>query len=161
GFDLGNSPLEYTAEMVMGRTLIFASTNGSKTLLACSDAYEVFIGGFINMPSLINEVRHAEKLLLVCSGKLGRFSLEDTICAGMIIDELIRIGKKPVLQSDSAVCARWLFGRYVSAPDETLASAEHPTYLSQNLGLIEDVAFCTQIGSHTIVPRYSKGVVNL
>ena len=29
GFDLGNSPLEYTRERVEGRTLAFASTNGS------------------------------------------------------------------------------------------------------------------------------------
>ncbi len=159
GFDLGNSPLEYTEAAVSGKTLIFASTNGSKTLLACAGADEVLIGGFTNLYSLLDEVRLSERLFLVCSGKLERFSIEDAVCAGMIIDQLIRLGRRPVLRSDSAVCARWLFERYISAPDETFASAEHPNYLAYDLGLVEDVAFCTKIGSHSIVPRFEGGLV--
>src|SRR5262249_12134382 len=36
GFDLGNSPEEFTRERVNGKTLAFASTNGSRALLAAS-----------------------------------------------------------------------------------------------------------------------------
>ncbi|HHS50353.1 MAG TPA: 2-phosphosulfolactate phosphatase [candidate division Zixibacteria bacterium] len=158
GFDIGNSPMDYTTETVGGRTLIFASTNGSRTLIACRDADEVLIGAFINMPSLIDEIQHAERLLLVGSGKLGRFAIEDAICAGMIFEELVRKGKRPVPQSDSAVCAKWLFERFLASPDDTLAHAEHAQYLC-SLGLAEDVAFCTQIGSHRIVPRFQDGIV--
>ena len=33
GFDLGNSPLEYVAERVAGRTLIFTTTNGTEAMI--------------------------------------------------------------------------------------------------------------------------------
>ena len=159
GFDLGNSPLDYTSEKVGGRTLIYASTNGSKTLPACDGAKEVLIGGFVNLPALIDRIAQCDDLFLVCSGKLGRFSIEDAVCAGMIIEQLISDGARPVLTSDSAVSARWLFDRYLSSPDGTLEMAEHPTFLARDLGLIEDVAFCTRIGSHPVVPAYINGVV--
>jgi 2-phosphosulfolactate phosphatase len=32
GFDLGNSPLEYTPERVAGKTIVFCTTNGTRTL---------------------------------------------------------------------------------------------------------------------------------
>ncbi len=159
GFDLGNSPLEYTSDSVGGRTLIFASTNGSKTLLACEGAAEILIGGFVNLPALVERIAQSEKVVLVCSGKLGRYSIEDAVCAGMVIDRLIARGARPVLRSDSAVTARWLFERYLSSPEDTLESAEHPIYLSRELGLVEDVAFCTQIGTHSVVPTCVAGVI--
>jgi 2-phosphosulfolactate phosphatase len=161
GFDFGNSPLDYTFENVLGKKLIFASTNGSLTLLACRGADEVLIGGFVNMLALIEELVHSEKVALVCSGKLGRFSIEDAVCAGMIIDRLSEKGLKITLQSDSAWTAFWLFERFISNPEEMLSKAEHPVYLAQDLGFIEDVAFCTRIGCLNVVPRYSNGVVTL
>ena len=159
GFDIGNSPLDYTGERVGGRTLVYASTNGSKTLLACDGAKEVLVGGFVNLPALIDRIAQCNDLFLVCSGKLGRFSIEDAVCAGAIIDGLITDGAGPILTSDSAVTARWLFDRYLSSPDGTLEMAEHPVYLARHLGFLDDVAFCTQIGSHSVVPIYFNGVV--
>ncbi|RKZ31113.1 2-phosphosulfolactate phosphatase [bacterium] len=159
GFDLGNSPLVYTAESVGGRTLVFASTNGSKTLLACENADEILVGGFVNLPAVVEELINADKAALVCSGKLGRYSIEDAVCAGMIIDRLAAQGGKPNLVSDSAYTAVWLYRRYASNPEETLGCAEHALYLSQELGLAEDVAFCTRVGTHNIVPRFVDGVI--
>jgi len=159
GFDMGNSPFEYTPEKIFRKTLIYASTNGSLTLLACEKADEILIGGFINLNALVDELMCAEKVALVCSGKLGRYSIEDTICAGMIIDRLIARGKKLVLKSDSALTAHWLFERYLTNPGEMLEKAEHPVYLTHELGFGEDVAFCTNIGTHDVVPRFKGGIV--
>ena len=161
GFDIGNSPLDYTPETVGGRELIFASTNGSKTLLSCESADEVLVGGFVNLPAIVGELAHAEKAALVCSGKFGRFSIEDAVCAGMIIDHLSAAGLKIELISDSAWTSVWLFERYISAPEEILERAEHPVYLAYELGLGEDVAYCTAVGTFNIVPRFSKGIVSL
>src|SRR5262249_32945331 len=48
GFDLGNSPAEYTKERVAGRTLAFASTNGSRALLAIGACEERWLAAFLN-----------------------------------------------------------------------------------------------------------------
>ena len=42
GFHLGNSPLEMTEAAVRGKTLIVTTTNGTKALLACQGAAEVY-----------------------------------------------------------------------------------------------------------------------
>lgn len=160
GFDLGNSPIEYTPEKISGKTLVFASTNGSLTLLSCSKADEVLIGGFVNLDALIDELVHAEKIALVCSGKLGRYCIEDVVCAGMIIDKLMAQGKNIILESDSAWTAHWLFERYLTNPEEMLEKAEHADYLARELSLVEDVAFCTKISSHNIVPRFKNRVIS-
>ncbi len=159
GFDLGNSPLEYNKKEIEGKRLIYASTNGSKTLLACANAYDVFVGGFVNLGAIVDELVHAESVILVCSGKLGRFSIEDAVCAGMIIDKLSSKGIKIELLSDSAWNAFWLLERYISNPEETLEKTEHAVYLARELGLVEDVAFCTAIDLFDIAPRFDKGVI--
>jgi len=161
GFDLGNSPYEYTLETVAGKRLIFASTNGSATLLACSAADEILIGGFVNLTAIVEELSRADVALLACSGKLGRFCIEDAVCAGMIIDRLLGVGVRVNLLSDSAWTAYWLFERYLAAPQEMLERAEHPVYLARELSLPEDVAFCTAIDALDIVPRLYNGIVTL
>ena len=45
GFDLGNSPFEYTSERVKDKTLIFASTNGSKMLVRAEEMTSQISGG--------------------------------------------------------------------------------------------------------------------
>ena len=161
GFDLGNSPLEYNKETVGVKTLIFASTNGSKTLLACRDSYDVIVGGFVNLSAVVDELARAESAVLVCSGKLGRFSIEDAVCAGMIIDRLSSKRVKIELLSDTAWNAFWLFERFISNPEETLEKTEHAVYLARELGMVEDVAICTAIDLFDVVPRFAKGVVTI
>ena len=45
GFDLGNSPSEYTPETVGGKTVIFTTTNGTRAMLRCQKAAQVSLGG--------------------------------------------------------------------------------------------------------------------
>lgn len=159
GFDIGNSPLDYNKGIVGGRRIIFASTNGSKTIRACEKAYEILIGGFVNLSAVVNELVHAESVVLACSGKLGRFSIEDAVCAGMIIDRLSSKNTRINLLSDTAWNAFWLLERYLSNPEEVLEKTEHAVYLARELGLAEDVAFCTAIDKFDLVPRYENGVI--
>src|SRR5262245_39532454 len=46
GFDLGNSPAEYTAAKVAGKTVVFTTTNGTRALQRCKMAERVLIGAF-------------------------------------------------------------------------------------------------------------------
>src|SRR5204862_3044817 len=88
GFAMGNSPAEYTREAIHGRTLIFASTNGSIAMLAARRAGRRVLGAFINASATARSVERDRHVTIVCSGKLGRFSLEDAAFAGWLTREL-------------------------------------------------------------------------
>ena len=67
-FDLGNSPREYTAEIVAGKTLITTTTNGTRALHASLGAREVLVSSFLNLQATIDRLREAspKRLVLVC-----------------------------------------------------------------------------------------------
>lgn len=92
GFDLGNSPFEYTAERVGGRTLAFASTNGSLAMLAARGAHRRVLAAFVNARAVVDRVKGESEVTIVCAGKLGRFSLEDAACAGLLLARLEQEG---------------------------------------------------------------------
>ncbi len=97
GFDLGNSPFEYGPEVVVGRTLAFASTNGSRAMLALERCDRVLLGAFVNAPALaralLGDAAAADRRVeIVCAGSLGRFSEEDAACAGWLCRELAERG---------------------------------------------------------------------
>ena len=48
GFDLGNSPAEYTAERVGGKTVVLTTTNGTRALLHSRQAARVLVAAFAN-----------------------------------------------------------------------------------------------------------------
>jgi 2-phosphosulfolactate phosphatase len=95
GFDLGNSPFEYTEERVHGRTLVFASTNGSLAMLAARGARRRVLAAFVNAAAVAQSVRREREVAIVCAGKIGGFSLEDAACAGLLIARLEPHGGVP------------------------------------------------------------------
>jgi len=95
GFDLGNSPPDYTRERVGGRTLAFASTNGSRALLAGARCRRRLLGSFVNLPATVEALAGENEVWLVCAGKLGAFAIEDAACAGTIAAALASRGAMP------------------------------------------------------------------
>src|SRR5579862_2869593 len=69
-FDLGNSPREFTAAAVAGKTIVMTTTNGTRALHACRRARRTLAGSFLNLAATADAIRHddADRLLLVCSG---------------------------------------------------------------------------------------------
>lgn len=89
GFDLGNSPLEYTREKVDGKTIIFSTTNGAGAIYKCRYASMALVGTFVNASSIVRTMIDAgEPWTILCSGRQGEFSAEDATCAGMIISKI-------------------------------------------------------------------------
>ena len=85
GFDLGNSPLEYTSDRVRGRDLVFTSTNGASALLRLRGARQIVTAAFVNAGAVARAiVSREEDVLLVASGKAGRSCLEDTAGCGSV-----------------------------------------------------------------------------
>jgi 2-phosphosulfolactate phosphatase len=90
GFDLGNSPLEYVASRVAGRTIVITTTNGTAALAAARGAREILIGAIINRAAVAAALRRlageGEQVHLVCAGTDGCVSAEDVLAAGAILD---------------------------------------------------------------------------
>ena len=95
GFDLGNSPGDYTPEVCEGKTLVMTTTNGTRAILASLEAERVYIAGFANLTATAQELAvqflkkdHGHPIHIVCSGTEGFISLEDSLLAGALVARL-------------------------------------------------------------------------
>ncbi len=92
GFDLGNSPSEYTPSAIAGRTVVFTTTNGTKAMRQCREAARVVIGAFVNLSAVCREVERAlaegSEAHLLCAGTRGEITGEDVLFAGAVVHRL-------------------------------------------------------------------------
>jgi 2-phosphosulfolactate phosphatase len=156
GFDLGNSPAEYQKQVVADKTLIFASTNGSGAIVKCRSAAETLVGGFVNATALVEYVNTSDRdLLILCSGREGRFALEDTLAAGFMGSLLLERGDWE-LANDAAKAARLLYNSYAPRLEETVRDCDHGRYLI-SLGFGDDIASATALDGNGVVPVLRDG----
>jgi 2-phosphosulfolactate phosphatase len=161
GFDLGNSPAEYTPERVSGRPLIFASTNGSVALKAAPPQAAVLVGGLANLSRVAQRILELDQpAIIACAGKLGAFSLEDATAAGAVIARLWEIDPELELINDGAIAAQALWDRYKSDPAMALWQSRHGIYLIE-IGFGSDLALCAAIDSAPVVPQMHNGRLTL
>ena len=163
GFDLGNSPCEYTDEIVGGKTLIYASTNGSVTMhLAERVARRTILASIRNISAVAKYIagNNPKKLLLICAGKEKRMSLEDTYCAGMLFDKITGIASE-VPADDETIAAQLLYHRFGDDVGEVFSHSIHGRYLSEELALWDDLAAASEIDADDIVPKIEDGEIIL
>lgn len=152
GFQLGNSPLEYTANAVGGRRLVFTTTNGTRAIRGVASARLVVIAGFANLQAVAAHLKQTGRdVVIVCSGSDGSFSLEDATCAGALVHAL-----EPEDLGDAAVMARILYRHAARRLASFVGGSEHGQYL-KSIGLGEDVRFCTRQDWTAMVPVYQEG----
>jgi 2-phosphosulfolactate phosphatase len=104
GFDLGNSPADYTAARVGGKTVVFTTTNGTRAMRHCRMARRILIGAFVNFSAICRELGGDDNVALVCAGTNGHVTREDSLFAGAVVAELMR-GGSPVVLNDQAEIA--------------------------------------------------------
>jgi 2-phosphosulfolactate phosphatase len=161
GFDLGNSPKEYAAEKVRGRKLIVTTTNGTKAFHLVSSGREIFAGSFFNIGAVARRCLGLDRdLLIFPSGDEGDFSLEDTICGGMLIDAITKKGQKPISLTDASCGAQILYKRFETNLLEAFHLSRHGKELMKR-GFEEDLAYCAQIDMTDIVPQFKGGVIKV
>jgi len=158
GFTLGNSPKEYSREAVRDKVILYTSTNGAQMLNQATCASEVLVAGFVNCGAVVRRIaRTPSSWVLACAGTNGHFSLEDTVCAGMIATRLIHLlhGKKPIL-NDGAHAAMSLFRSYAANLME-MSSASRQGQILSSLGLEEDLADCIAVDAYDLIPQLLDG----
>ncbi|MBN2507269.1 MAG: 2-phosphosulfolactate phosphatase [Verrucomicrobia bacterium] len=142
-FDLGNSPREFTAGRVRGRTVAMSTTNGTRALRACAGARAVLVSAFVNRQATVGWLqRHAPaSLILVCAGTLDEAALEDTLAAGAVADALWpRFAGSHI--TDAAQIARQLWHARRTDLEAAMRDARNGRRLLANPDLSADVAFC-------------------
>uniref|UniRef100_A0A7C4VTJ7 Probable 2-phosphosulfolactate phosphatase n=1 Tax=Fervidobacterium thailandense TaxID=1008305 RepID=A0A7C4VTJ7_9BACT len=160
GFDLGNSPLEYTKERILGKKICITTSNGTRALLkAHTLSRHVYIGGFVNLSALVEKLAEFEKILILCSGNEGRVSFEDSLLAGAIVSRIAsnyktEVRAENVFLSDSALIVEKLWEKF-GFPN---LIGTHARKLIE-LGFTADVEFAKRVDYYPVVPEYSEGIV--
>jgi 2-phosphosulfolactate phosphatase len=156
GFDLGNSPLDCVPDRVKGSRLFMSTTNGTRALECIQSAPTVLTAAFINRGTVVDYLleHQPETVWIVCSGWEGSYSLEDTGCAGAVMDALSeRSGKSldELAGNDEAIAAACLYRGFKDDLRSLLKHASHGQRLMK-LELYEDLAYCAQIDSLAVLP---------
>ena len=161
GFDLGNSPREYQGEMVKGMRLILTTTNGTKAFHAVSSAKKVLAGSFFNISALAERCSAMDRdLFIYPSGDEGKFSLEDTVCGGMLIDRIVKKSGKSLALTDASRSAHILFQKFEANLVESFYLSQHGSDLARQ-GFEEDLPYCAQLDRTDVVPVFQEGVIRI
>ena len=156
-FDLGNSPREFTAQRVRGRTIAITTTNGTRALRACARAKAVLIGSFLNLRATADAIAAANPahLLIVCSGTHDQAAYEDVLAAGALCD-LIWPNYVTGKVADSAWMARELFRLAQGDLPAAFAQSRNGGRLLTLPDLRADVAYCAQRDILELVAELGK-----
>lgn len=168
GFDLGNSPLEYRPEIVLGKRLVFTTTNGTLAVTAAQPAAQIWLGAMVNRRAIVDALlaEPPASVWIVCAGTDGSVALEDVLTAGAIASEVASRSAAVEILGDSAhlALAAW---RHVASESESreMKGSELTTRLLQafekasggrNLiqtGFADDLHFAAQVDVLDAVPK--------
>ncbi len=156
GFDLGNSPAEYTPDVVSGATVLLSTTNGTRAALAVRGARDIYIGCLLNAEAtaaaLLANLDRGHTLL-VAAGTDGKVALEDVLGAGAILWHIL----ESTYRADLALTdTAWLAYHAFGSVKKRLPAALRLGAGGQNLiraGLESDIDRCAALNSQPIVAQ--------
>lgn len=164
GFDFGNSPAEYTPQLVGDKTIILTTTNGTKALLHCRAAAEIVVGAFVNLSAvcahLTEGARAGDNVEVVCAGTELQVTRDDVLLAGAMATRLGADADWHFDDQAAIACDAWLAASGSARGEELtsrLTSALRDTRGGRNLiriGMADDLAWAADIDRYAIVPRF-------
>ena len=164
GFDLGNSPLEYSPVAVAGRPLLFTTTNGTRALHHARMARRTLVGCALNRQAIADAAAAEPRVDILCAGTDGAITGEDILAAGAIADALVgpanAIGWELNAEAQSAL-DQWrsllaLAAATGRTPSDQFAVAMEQTPGGSNLleiGHGIDLPACAELDILPIVPE--------
>ncbi|MFC1660684.1 2-phosphosulfolactate phosphatase [Gemmatimonadota bacterium] len=151
GFDLGNSPREFTPEAVSGKQLVMTTTNGTRAFLAAEAAETVLAASLLNLSAIGEEISGASDLAIICAGRQDRFSLDDALCAGLLLKHLGEAHEGEMNLNDAGKVSLELAGNH--RPDPAFLKATAAGRALEGLGLQDDLELCAHVDRHALVPK--------
>jgi len=166
GFDLGNSPGDYTPKAVAGALVAFTTTNGTRAIRLASRARAVLVGALTNRAAVARAAQHLAMMHnadihLIAAGTNGQMAIEDILAVGAVIDYLDR-HPHPYLAAvgDEAILARAVWQRLGIDPDTRLNAIRHGAG-GRNvdaIGLESDIHTCVQLDTSSTAPILHVGL---
>jgi 2-phosphosulfolactate phosphatase len=159
GFALGNSPAEFTAEAVGGKTVVLTTTNGTQALLAAQGAKEVVVAAAVNFTAVVQRLRPILEatgdLAILCSGHDRQFAIEDAFAAGRLAKVLLpEGGLRRVKVNDGALASLEIARHFGEKWLRALRASRHGQELAV-LGFTDDLKACSTQDTHPVVPLYA------
>lgn len=156
GFDLGNSPLDCTPNLVKGKRLFLTTTNGTRALQRVAQAPTVITAAQINRQAAVNYLMNhqPETVWMVGSGWEGSYSLEDTACAGAIAQLMIQqtdVAPTEIIGNDEVIGAVALYAQWQDNLLNMFRQCSHGQRLLK-LNCNEDLKYCSQTDFINILP---------
>lgn len=154
GFDLGNSPAEYTPQRCRGTTLVLTTTNGTRALLRAAEAERVLAAAFVNFSAVCEQLRRDRRPVhILCAGSAGEVTLEDTLLAGALVDFLCE--QEEVRLNDAARLAWDCFENHGQMLQGALELSQGGTLLI-SLGLEKDIRHAAEVDKFALVPELKR-----
>ncbi len=159
GYDLGNSPLEYSRDEIEGKTLIFNTTNGTKAIKKSLGSATIYIASFLNLSTIVKALGvEKNEIVLLCAGWKGRLALEDMLLAGNIIYNLSG-GKISDDANDGAKVAFGLYEKYSDDIKSVVFQSNHAQRLKDVVGS-DDIDYCCQTDITDQLPILHDGIIS-
>ena len=156
GFDLGNSPREFTSEAIEGKTVLMVTTNGTGSLTAVQGARDVVVASYVNFSAVLALLRTAARggtdVALICAGRDRQFSLEDAACAGRYVRHITKRLTGTEL-NDAARAAMLVDKKYGDNIMKLFEDSTHGRALTE-AGFGDDLVLSAGIDSYSVVPIY-------
>ncbi|MES3032783.1 MAG: 2-phosphosulfolactate phosphatase [Gemmatimonadota bacterium] len=161
GFDLGNSPLEFTTQRIGRQTVLLTTTNGTRALLAAEDAKVVYVAGYANFSVTLQRLQAAldtgHDVAIVCASREGQPSLEDSACAGRFAQAL-RAANAALTVNDAAQMCELLAVQFGDDLVRLFGASEHGRAL-RAAGFVADLEACAAIDRYPVVAEYSERAI--
>ncbi|WLR52638.1 2-phosphosulfolactate phosphatase [Bacillus tianshenii] len=142
GYDLAGfrrpDPLQLIKLGLDDKQVILSTTNGTVALNNCANAHTVYTASILNTKAVAKEITrlHSKRsVLIVCAGNHGRFSMEDFLTAGSLLQHLSMSPQWEEWElSDGSQAALTMF-------EETSPAKKERLFLTSETGL-----FLTEVG---------------
>jgi len=154
GFHYGNSPTELNQHDLTQKKLILTTTNGTRVIQKCRKGWHILCASFLNAKNCAEAILSLGRdTIIVSAGTYDRFSLEDSLCAGLVIAEVLAAGRatRTFQLNDFAKAMHAAYLHLQTELEQTLLNCENGRKL-RKLGHEEDVRFCANVNTFDIVP---------
>ena len=163
GFDLGNSPLSVTKDIVFGKRLFMSTTNGTKSLQKVQNVEYLFAMALPNRKAVAERIISLNKknVLILGSGWEGSYSLEDSLAAGALATYLEEnFDYKINIVNDELQASISLWNVWKNDILKCLKTATHGKRLTSLGNYEDDFKCCSELDCLEIVPtQVERGVI--
>jgi 2-phosphosulfolactate phosphatase len=113
----------------------------------------------LNLTAVAEALSEADEVVIVCAGRENRFALDDALCAGMLIEQVVGEGETEVVLNDAARVALDL----ASAHDLSAAFLQTTAAGSalESIGLEGDLEHCAALDRYSFVPEMKERQIRI